>query len=127
MNPTDSQINEAICRWMGWKWLDHPDTIERTKTFTLQNKWVISPSGGLVFPHSAPNYLSDESPRSLLNEAEARLMDKQKIDYIDFLESECKCDGWIIMGVRERIAMVSATARQRATALAQVVAPEVFQ
>lgn len=42
----------------GWKWLDHPDTKEATKNFTLPDKWVIQPDGVLNFPHNTPRYLT---------------------------------------------------------------------
>ena len=53
---TPSEINRAIAELCGWKWFDHPDVREKTKTFTLPDKWVTTPSGELVCPHSVPNY-----------------------------------------------------------------------
>ena len=55
----NEEINRAIAEHLGWKWFDHPDTRERTKTFTLSDKWVLNPAGELVFPHSVPNYCGD--------------------------------------------------------------------
>jgi hypothetical protein len=56
---TESEINRAIAESVGWKWFDHPDVRERTKTWTLQDKWIQTPTGELVFPHNVPNYHGD--------------------------------------------------------------------
>jgi hypothetical protein len=53
---TDEEINRAVAESVGWKWFDHPDVRERTKTFTLPDKWVEKPDGELVFPHAVPDY-----------------------------------------------------------------------
>ena len=57
MTPEQQRI--AIAEACGWKWLDHPDTLDRTKNFQLQGKWVLSPDDQLEFPHDAPDYLND--------------------------------------------------------------------
>lgn len=72
-----------------------------------------------------PNYLSDDSPRRLLNEAEAWLIDMvayrinlSKIVGIGYAPDLDICDD-----IR---AFVSATARQRVIAMLQIVKPELF-
>lgn len=76
----DEEINRAIAEHLGWKWFDHPDTRERTKTFTLSDKWVLNPAGELVFPHSVPNYCGD---LNAMHEAEKVLTDVQCLFYPD--------------------------------------------
>ncbi len=49
----------AIAQIMEWKMQDHPETRARTKTFTMPDKWILNPSGELVFPYDMPDFLSD--------------------------------------------------------------------
>lgn len=106
--PTATELNLAMCEWMGWTGIApyHGDG----------PLWGKDANGRLF---QLPDYLSDDSPRRLLNEAEARLTIYQKMEYRDLLatnESEI-CD-W---------SLISATARQRCIAILQVVKPELFR
>ena len=76
----DEEINRAIAEHLGWKWFDHPDTRERTKTFTLSDKWVLNPAGKLVFPHSVPNYSCD---LNAMHEAVQRLNEVELFRFAD--------------------------------------------
>lgn len=55
---TDEEINRAVAEHLGWKWCDHPDTLEKTKGWTLPH-FVLNPAGELVSPHSVPDYAGD--------------------------------------------------------------------
>lgn len=55
---TDEEINRAVAKHLGWKWRDHPDTLEKTKGWALPH-FVLNPAGELVSPHSVPNYAGD--------------------------------------------------------------------
>ena len=104
----DEQLNIAMCEWMGW----------RKSPFG----WCAPETNELCTP---PNYLSDDSPRRLLNEAEARLTPDQWNDRclnlmrltMPGVEYE---DAW-----SERD-YVSASARQRTIAILRIVKPEIF-
>ena len=56
---TPAEINRAIAESRGWKWFDHPDVREITKTWTLQDKWIQTPTGELVFPHNVTDCYND--------------------------------------------------------------------
>lgn len=74
---------------------------------------------------SPPNYLSDESPRKLLNDAEARLTFSQRIKYRENLQGVCSeglPNGEVVV-IGE---CISASARQRVIALLLTVKPELF-
>ena len=104
----DEEINRAIAEHLGWKWFDHPDTREMTKTYTLADKWVLNPAGKLVFPHSVPNYCGD---LNAMHEAEKTLENHQL---------------WMVTTalagiVHEDTPIAHATARQRAEAFLRTV------
>jgi len=112
----NKEINRAIAEHLGWKWFDHPDTRERTKTFTLSDKWVLNPAGQLVFPYSVRNYCGD---LNAMHEAEGVLGPKW-VSYceqlLEIAEPEPRtlevCHYWNLL---------HATARQRAEAFLRVV------
>ena len=79
---TPEQINRAIAESVGWKWFDHPDVQEKTKTFTLADKWVMNQSGKLVFPHDCPNYHGD------LNAIQAAIMQHVNKPPSQYLKAE---------------------------------------
>lgn len=103
---TLEQQRIAIAKACGWKWLDHPDTLDRTKTFQLQGKWVLSPSDTLEFPHDAPDYLND---LNAMYEAMETLTDDQLFTMSRWLQ-HCTRPVW--MGV----AVMHSKAAQRAEA-----------
>ena len=104
----DDQLNLAMCKWMGWK-----REYERQYSRSV---WV-SPSGSAYpFDEQLPNYLSDHSPRHLLNDAEARLTDDQKTEYRSRLFNDSECE-----------APVFANAKRRVINLLKVVEPSLFQ
>jgi len=104
----NKEINRAIAEHLGWKWFDHPDTRERTKTFTLSDKWVLNPAGQLVFPYSVRNYCGD---LNAMHEAEKALTKK---DLWEMTMQLCN----IVYG---DVPLAHATARQRAEAFLRVV------
>lgn len=114
--PTDEQLNLAMCEWMGWTpQPDGPKDILR-KWFPpgLQNT---NDAADLAY---LPNYLSDDSPRQMINEAEEKLDSQQKITYTNHLMRSIYVIGY-------RWILVSATARQRVIAILKTVKPELFQ
>lgn len=68
----------AIAEACGWKWIDHPDTLAATKSFTLPGKWVINPLRKLDSPHYAPDYLNS---LDAMHEAEKWLTPEQQLEY----------------------------------------------
>ena len=115
--PTDQQLNIAMCKWMGWQ----------KETDSHEVVMWRDPSGRLHDRHIPPvNYLSDDSPRRLLNEAEAKLGDVDQWHY--------QCDLFLIICGRkegkfthkECFAVRSANARQRVIGILRVVQPELF-
>ena len=102
---TDEQLNLAMCEWMGWK-----------KTGSATLPWT---DGDDIWTELPPNYLSDHSPRRLLEEAEARLTKEQQPRYVDAL--------WRITQHTRIFASVSASARQRVIAILKTVKPELFK
>jgi len=108
-----------MCEWMGWKDL-----------YTVHNELVGLPPF-LQQPtetthRTCPDYLSDDSPRRLLNEAEAKLNDADQWHY--------QCNLFLIICGRkegkfthkECFAVRSANARQRVIGILRVVQPELF-
>ena len=117
MNLTDEQLNVSICEWMGWTNIGRHFEPSGLVSGTPPN------------PHHAkhleliPNYLSDDSPRRLLNEAEARLTEQQFEDYYEAVESMTP----VGRPQHKRRAFLSASARQRTIAILKTVNPEMFQ
>jgi len=97
--PTDNELNLAMCEWIGGTKCDEENGLSPCGKFTVR-----------------PNYLSDDSPRRLLNEAEARLTQEQ---YDQFLI------GLNVNGGYRTV--ISASARQRVIAVLQTVKPELFK
>lgn len=110
--PTDEQLNLAILEWMGW--YDYIDADIKTR---WKNRCSDEDVG------SKPDYISDDSPRRLLNDAEAKLNREHGpmawLDYTDILRKAC--------GIEQACASVSASARQRVIAILQVVKPDMFK
>lgn len=112
---TDQEYNLKMCEWMGWA----KKHCERCACETWH-----SPAGDCAGKgdfENLPNYLSDDSPRWLLNEAEARLTNPQRFSYEAELTLLCVDDGYPLPN------NCMATARQRVIAILQVVKPELFQ
>ena len=109
MNLTDAQLNVTVCEWMGWySYLDAD----------CKTRWHNRITGEDA--DEQPDYTSDDSPRRLLNEAEARLSIDQKFSFIRNL---CR-----LLGVSSAdFAFINATARQRTIAILKTVKPEMFQ
>lgn len=132
--PTDEQLNLAMCEWMGWK--RHaiskadPFVCERCGMHYARSIWREWEVAYLWCPkdgqESPPNYLSEDSPRRLLNEAEAQLTAIERINYVDNLN---RCDGFYnAANDRQQLfRFASATERQRVVAILQTVKPEMFQ
>ncbi len=76
MNETKQKI--AIAEFCGWKFHDHPDVINATKSFisTRKELWCMDPKGELCWVHDLPDYLND---LNALHEAELMLMDQTPI------------------------------------------------
>ena len=113
MNLTDEELNLAICEWIGWTYSPYaPPEMKAVATAC----WF--PPGYTGHrEQQLPNYLSDDSPRRLLNEAEARLSDTEYLAFNARLN-----------GAAERFRnYVSANARQRVIAILQTVKPEIFK
>lgn len=134
--PTDTELNLAMCEWMGWKreWNDaigwivyEPDGRHNYCDPDPKAEWEI---------HRLPNYLSDDSPRRLLNEAEAKLTGASRWEFI--LRLICQQEGsnisvhdWQQLKHAQFKApgvfpAVFTTARHRVIALLQTVKPEMF-
>lgn len=120
MNLTDEQLNVSICEWMGWKLATDISVKEGEP-----NPWK--------HPHCArwesspPNFLSDDSPRRLLNEAEARLTHGQQGSYMAKLYNQTTAHEQGISPNQHWFACANASARQRAIAILKTVKPEIFQ
>jgi hypothetical protein len=114
---SDEEINRAIAEHVGWRWFDHPDTRERTKTFTLSDKWVLNPAGELVFPHSVPNFCRD---LNAMHEAEKALLADADTGYQYDMELNGVCECWED-GVMNYMKLWHSTARQRAEAFLRAV------
>ena len=131
MNLPDEQLNLAMCEWMGWTNIGRhfePSSLV---------------SGIPPHPHHTkhleliPNYLSDDSPRRLLNEAEAKLTAAQSREYSGRLLIHLGFNREIPFFTKSGSATVefelmcgalrSATARQRTIAILKTVKPEMFQ
>lgn len=117
--PTDEQLNLAMCEWMEviqpWTWGS-----------------FVTPNGCLLA--SLPSYLSPDSPRRLLDEAEARLTTDEHYEFrVKLWElTDCRNDATLpftrrVNGDEHNRCYASATARQRVIAILQVVKPELFQ
>jgi hypothetical protein len=114
----DKEINRAIAEHLGWRWFDHPDTRERTKTFTLSDKWVLNPAGELVFPHSVPNYCGD---LNAMHEAEEAAFGSSNL-WAAFLFKLLDAVGASGMPSLDGMTcLLQATARQRSEAFLRVV------
>ena len=115
--PTDEQLNLAMCEWMG-----------DADSEGLLIRYAGTPSES----HTAlplPNYLSDDSPRRLLNEAEARLTAQQRITYwINVGEQVAKptTESGKTFKTTSDADRMMANARQRVIAILQTVKPEMF-
>jgi hypothetical protein len=111
---TKAQQRISIAKARGWKWLDHPDTLDRTKTFQLQNKWVLSPDDKLELPHNAPDYLND---LNAMHEAVASLTPSQRSNFCVTLNritgQSSKILGWQYL--------IHTTAEQRAEAFLEAL------
>lgn len=105
-----------MCEWMGWSDLKEIDFGGPVKLMGLRTPNAI----GLEV---ADNYLSDDSPRRLLNESEARLTENQYYLFVGYLAKlqDANDTGWFSQKC------ISATARQRVIAILKVVKPELFQ
>jgi len=110
---TESEINRAIAESVGWKWFDHPDVRERTKTWTLQDKWIQTPTGELVFPHNVPDYYND---LNAIQEAVMRLTRDQMTDYCNFRLRAVVGEGCVT-----DYKMINATAPQRCIAYLKAI------
>ena len=102
--PTDTELNLAMCELDGWHHIEDGYGVSRDRVVQLTGSTH----------RTLPNYPSDDSPRRLLNEAEAKLTDDQWDKYCDLLGGSLR-------------ACTSANARQRVIALLQVVRPNLFQ
>lgn len=113
----DPELNSAMCKWVGWE--HHPSDDDHVYVWrSPEREWF----------SVAPNYLSPDSPRRLLDEAEASLTDEEYRKYERRLE-DTKADEWYAdkSGGRMKHAPISSTARQRTIAILKVVKPEMFQ
>lgn len=102
--PTDQELNIAMAEWMG-----------RYKIYGAEIyewEWMNKNGSGCNY---LPNYLSDDSPRRLLNEAEDKLGELIE-PYLDRLAE-----------LPAPLYDVRATARQRTIAILKTVKPEMFQ
>lgn len=121
--PTDEQLNIAMCKWMGWKWKRHRINLgDVADSIAWETGWV--PPKGVPPNTPLPNYLSDDSPRRLLNEAEARLTDEQHSRFRKCLRAPFEKAGAKYGEIKRHY--YSATARQRVIAILQTIKPEMF-
>ena len=117
MNLTDQELNLAMCEWMGW---------EKAETGLWYLFGAVSDDGlPGHYDTELPDYLSDDSPRRLLNEAEARLTEDEWQRYsraLNHMACRITCGNKGLCGYT-----ISANARQRTIAILQTVKPEIFQ
>ena len=53
---SDDEINEEICKFLGWKFSDHPDHIAKTAMWQTAKSFAIKPDGEFVFRCSIPRF-----------------------------------------------------------------------
>lgn len=123
--PTDEHLNLAMCEWMGWTFDPSCGPLGAPWRKPNTPAWDGDSWSGRA--EALPNYLSDDSPRRLLNEAEARLTDVQFIRFAATLNGLWLADNPQPANKMGLLRTVSATARQRTIAILQTIKPELFQ
>ncbi len=111
---TDSDLNLAMAEWMGWYKIHGAEVYEWS--------WMNKNGSGC---NDLPDYLSDDSPRRLLNEAEARLTKEQQKFYFEALKDVVDIDSDEFIS-KWMLELVGASARQRTIAILKTVKPEIF-
>ena len=53
---SDDEINEDICKFIGWKFSDHPDHIAKTASWKTAESFAIKPDGEFVFKCNIPRF-----------------------------------------------------------------------
>lgn len=113
---TDSELNEEICKWQGWKNCGKLFPWIPPKGFVGKNK-------GLSQPHKhLPSHILGLEALGNMNEAEKGLTESQHTAFRTMLANNLGLSPHY--SFRE---VVSASARQRGIALLHVVKPELFQ
>lgn len=113
MTLTDEQLNEEICKWRGWTWQDIGNGQLRLKLTTDWNKPL-------------PSHILGPEALGNMMEVEKGLTKQEWRSYFDALMEVTEINDSSITADWCRN-LVSATARQRAIALLQVVKPELFK
>ena len=134
MNLLDEQLNLAMCEWIGWTDC-HKSLASNQEQQPHERCFIGIPPDGIIH-RRLPNYLSDDSPRRLLNEAEARLTAAQSREYSGRLLIHLGFNREIPFFTKSGSATVefelmcgafrSASARQRTIAILKTVKPEMF-
>ena len=111
---TDDEINEEICKFLGWKFSDHPDHIAKTASWETAKSFAIKPDGEFVFKSSIPRFTAS---LDLMHELEKTLYCGM------ILKKYYSCGYGRFKEVLSVISneMVSATARQRAEAFLRTI------
>lgn len=131
--PTNEQLNIAICEWRGWKkgqcygfcWIANKllDFYKEYVTGDLETHWK----------RELPSHILGIEALGNIHEAEKELTEEQNLERIEWLIDEVGIDrkhinvaadaNWMAR-LKELSKLASATARQRAIALSKVV-PEI--
>ena len=120
---SDDEINEEICKFLGWKFSDHPDHIAKTALWATAKSFVIKPDGDFVFRHSIPRFTDS---LDLMHEAEKKFL--LSIHRCDVYLSKAKNEAnryfeqlKFVCGAGGCEHPIHATARQRAEAFLRTV------
>lgn len=122
---TDDEINEEICKWLGWK---REHLASNTNWFPPKENWPnYNPvmREGEIDVNGPPNHLIGPEALGHIHEAEKRLTDDEYGSFATTLLKSAQEEGKT-NAERGRLTL-SAGARQRAIALLRVVKPELFQ
>lgn len=103
---SDTALLRAIAQDQGWKPKFHGTQL-----------YMWSKDGeNTRYAHEMPRWTED---RDAVMELVLKLDDPQFMEFLDWLEEVCHCDGWLIMGVADKRKLITATAMQLATAYAR--------
>ena len=114
----DHEINQAIAESVGWKWFDHPDTLAKTKGWTLPNSVATNPDGELVSPNSVPDYCND---LNAMHEAEKTFFRSSNAWEYFTINLICVLKASSMVELDVMVCLLQATARQRGEAYLRTI------